>query len=144
MSEEFRKIMAFFSMDPEKKAGELEHVFENSIEIFEHFKEILQHGSPEQKQEVLNQVMQLQEKLQQETQRMCEETGVSENQLKEFAENKENFSEEEWNAIQSAKKKLNTQAEELSAIVPSKKTEAKGSSKKAPSSGVKKNKWMKS
>ena len=92
----------------------------------------------------LNQVMQLQEKLQQETQRMCEETGFSENQLKEFAENKENFSEEEWNAIQSAKKKLNTQAEELSAIVPSKKTEAKGSSKKAPSSGVKKNKWMKS
>jgi hypothetical protein len=143
MTDEFKKIMAFFSMDPEKKAHELEHVFENSIEFFEKFKEILQHGTPEQKQEVLNQVMQLQVKLQQETARMCEETGFSEEQLKEFAENKENFSTEEWGAIQAAKKKLNVQAEEISAIVPGNKSEGKGASKKG-SSAVKKNKWMKS
>lgn len=143
MSDEFRKIMAFFSMDPEKKAGELEHVFEYSIDFFEHFKETLQHGTPEQKQEMLNQVMQLNEKLQQETARMCEETGFSETQLKEFAENKENFSEEEWSAIQMAKKKLNNQADELSHLVPSKKSEGKSPSKKG-AAGPKKNKWMKS
>jgi hypothetical protein len=143
MSDEFRKIMAFFSMDPEKKAHELERVFENSIEFFEHFKEVLQNGTPEQKQEVLNQVMQLQDKLQQETQRMCEETGYSEAQLKDFAENKENFSEEEWESIQAAKKKLNSQAEELSILVPGKKEESKGAHKKG-STPVKKNKWMKS
>jgi len=142
MSDEFRKIMAFFSMDPDKKASELEHVFENSIEFFEKFKETLQHGTPEQKQQMLNEVMQLQEKLQQETTKMCEETGLSENQLKEFAENKENFSEEEWNTIQGAKQKLNSQADELSAALP-KKTSGKSSEKKG-SAGVKKNKWMKS
>ncbi len=143
MTDEFKKIMAFFSMDPEKKAGELEHVFEYSIEFFEHFKETLQHGTPEQKQEMLNQVTQLNEKLQQETARMCEETGFSESQLKEFAENQENFSEEEWSAIQTAKKKLNTQADELSELVPGKKSEGKSSGKKA-AVGAKKNKWMKS
>jgi len=145
MHEEFRKIMSFFSLEPEQKVHELENVFQNSIEFFEKFKHILSHGTPEEKAEIMNEIMQLQEKLQQETHKMCEDTGLSEEQLKEYAQNQDNFSDEEWASIQQAKQQLEQQAEELSAILPSKKKKAPGEDKKpkAPT-GPKKKKWVKS
>jgi hypothetical protein len=147
MHEEFKKIMAFFSLDPEQKAGELEDVFKNSIEFFDKFKYILENGTPEEKNEIMNEVMQLQQKLQQETEKMCSETGLSEDQLKEYAQSKDNFSDEEWESIQSAKKKLEEQAEELSSVLPTgKKSSAdKSADKKGKTTtSPKKKKWVKS
>lgn len=145
MHDEFRKIMSFFSLNPDQKAEELDGVFKSSIEFFDKFKYILENGTPEEKNEIMTEVMQLQEKLQQETERMCEETGLSEDQLKEYAQTKDNFSDEEWSSIQAAKSKLESQAEELSAVLPSakKKSPSEKSEKKAKSSGgPKKKKWI--
>jgi hypothetical protein len=146
MHEEFRKIMAFFSLDPDQKIGALDNVFKQSIAFFDKFKHILENGTTEEKQEIMNEIMQLQEKLQQETEKMCSQTGLSEEQLKEYAQNQDNFSNEEWTSIQEAKKKLEEQADELSAILPSrKKKESGGKEKKAKTApGTKKKKWVKS
>ena len=144
MHEEFRKIMAFFSLDPDQKIGELDNVFKNSIEFFDKFKHILENGTPEEKNEIMNEIMQLQEKLQQETEKMCSETGLSEEQLKEYAQNQDNFSNDEWESIQGAKKKLERQAEELSDILPTKKKAPAKDKKPKSSTGAKKKKWMKS
>lgn len=143
MNDEFRKIMSFFSLDQSEKAEHLDEVFENSVNFFERFKEILESGTPEEKEAIMNQVVELQKKLQQETERMCHETGLSESELKDFAQDKENFSEEEWNSIQSARKKLEKQADALSEILPAKKKDAHEGEKK-PSTAPKKKKWMKS
>ena len=144
MHDEFRKIMSFFSLSPDQKADELDGVFKSSIEFFDKFKYILENGTPEEKNEIMNEVMQLQEKLQQETEKMCSETGLSEEQLKEYAQSKDNFSDEEWESIQAAKTKLESQAEELSAVLPAAKkkepSERKGKAPGAP----KKKKWVKS
>lgn len=143
MHDELRKIMSFFSLDPKEKSEHLEEVFQDSIEFFEKFKDVLEKGTPEEKEKMLGEVMMLQEKLQQETQRMCEETGLSESELKDYAQNKENFSDEEWKSIQSARHKLENQAEEISSAMPEKKQKEPSKEKKAPSSS-KKSKWMKS
>lgn len=142
MHEEFKKIMQFFSLDQEKKAEHLDEVFSNSIEFFEKFKHVLEHGSPQEKQEMMNEVMQLQEKLKEETERMCHETGLSESELKNFAQNRANFSSEEWSSIENARGKLEKQAEALSEVLPSKKVEEEKEKKGAPK--PKKSKWMKS
>lgn len=142
MHEEFKKIMSFFSLDQEKKAEHLDEVFSNSIDFFEKFKHILESGTPEEKQQIMNEVMQLQEKLQQETEKMCHDTGLSESELRSFAQNRANFSEEEWASIQQAKGKLEKQAEALAEVLPHKKGEESQEKKGAPK--PKKSKWMKS
>lgn len=141
MHDEFRKIMSFFSLDPEQKAGQLDSVFKSSIDFFDKFKDTLENGTPEEKNEIMKEVMQLQEKLQEETEKMCEQTGLSEEQLKEYAQSKDNFSDEEWESIQAAKSKLEQQAEELSEILPAKKKEGSSEKKGKPKGSVKKKKW---
>jgi thioester reductase-like protein len=146
MHEEFKKIMSFFSLNPEQKAGQLDDVFQSSIGFFERFKHILEHGTPTEKNEMMQEVMQLQEKLKEETQKMCEQTGLSEEQLKEYAQKQEFFSDEEWKSIQSAKAKLEQQAEELSSVLPSKpvkKKEGAEKKEKGKTGAVKKKKkWV--
>lgn len=144
MHEEFKKIMAFFSLEPDQKVGELESVFKHSIEFFDKFKYVLENGTPEEKNEIMNEVMQLQQKLQQETEKMCSETGLSEEQLKEYAQTKDNFSDEEWESIQSAKAKLEQQAEDLSSVLPTARKKEPAEKKSKTSSTSKKKKWVKS
>jgi hypothetical protein len=143
MHEEFKNIMNFFSLAPEEKSKHLEEVFQNSIEFFDKFKKTLQTGTPEEKSAIMKEVVELQEKLQSETARMCAETGFSEDQLKEYSNDKKHFSEDEWKSIQSAKVKFEQQAEELGSIlpVPNKKEIAPSGEKKAPKQ---KKKWVKS
>lgn len=143
MDNEFKKIMSFFSLDQSQKAEHLDEVFENSVHFFEKFKQILESGTTDEKEAIMNQVVELQKKLQQETERMCHETGLSESELKDFAQDKENFSEQEWNSIQSARQKLEKQADSLSEILPPKNKEEREGEKKT-SIAPKKKKWMKS
>lgn len=145
MHEEFKKIMAFFSLEPDQKVNELDDVFKNSIEFFDKFKHILETGTPEEKAEIMNEIMQLQEKLQQETEKMCSATGLTEGQLKAYAQNQDNFSNEEWASIQEAKQQLERQAEELAEVLPIKRKPSSGQEKKSKGApGVKKKKWVKS
>jgi hypothetical protein len=143
MHEEFKKIMNFFSLAPEEKSKHLEEVFQNSIEFFDKFKKTLQTGTPEEKSAIMKEVVELQEKLQSETTKMCSETGLSEDELKEYSHDKKHFSEDEWKSIQSAKKKFEQQAEELASVLPvaNKKETTQSGEKKAPKQ---KKKWMKS
>ncbi|MEI8301210.1 MAG: hypothetical protein WCG10_06360 [Chlamydiota bacterium] len=143
MHEEFKKIMDFFSLAPEEKSKHLEEVFQNSIEFFDKFKKTLQTGTPEEKSAIMKEVMELQEKLQSETTKMCAETGLSEDELKEYSHDKKHFSEDEWKSIQSAKQKFEQQAEELASVlpVPKKKEEDASAAKKTPKA---KKKWVKS
>ena len=84
MSDEFKKIMEFFSMDPEEKASNLNDVFDDSIAFFEKFKYIIEKGTPEQKKEMIEHAATLQNKLQSETSRICEATGLTAEELEAF------------------------------------------------------------
>ena len=48
----------------------------------------------------------LKKKIEEETKRVCEKTGMTPEQLMEYAEDPKNFSPEQWSAISSTKKKL--------------------------------------
>ena len=115
--------MAFFNMPADKKAVNLKEVFAESIGFFDHFKHVLEHGSPAEKRSMFAQVAQLKQKLQAETDKMREVTGLSEEELKAFALNQKNFSNEEWGVIQSAKTQLDSKAKEISTIVTGKPPE---------------------
>lgn len=144
MSQEFDKIMAFFNMPPEKKASGLKEVFAESIGFFDHFKYVLENGSASEKRAMFEQVAQLKQKLQAETDKMREVTGLSEEELKAFALNQKNFSGEEWSVIQSAKHQLDGKAREISTLVTGKAPEEPKASKGAAPGGERRSKkWVK-
>ncbi|MCB1109388.1 MAG: hypothetical protein KDK64_00245 [Chlamydiia bacterium] len=123
MEDEFEKIMAFFDLPPEEKEGRLQEVFEDSVEYFERFKYVMLNGTKEEKKEAVKRVMMLKKKIEEETQKVCEKTGMSPEQLAAFSNNPKNFSEDQWNAIEGAKKKLEKGVGEIKKAVKSKKPE---------------------
>ncbi len=144
MNDELKKIIEFFEMEPEEKSEHLEDVFSNTVEFFDRFKYTLENGSAEEKKQVVEDVLKLQEKLQIQTDEMCKSMDMSEDELKEFAQNPENFTEEEWEAIQDAKIKLESQAHDIGDLVHFKGSADSEKKPKKTGKKSKSKKWVKS
>ncbi|MDN3508422.1 MAG: hypothetical protein P0S93_00050 [Candidatus Neptunochlamydia sp.] len=106
MEDEFDRIMEFFNLSAEEKERRLQQVFEDSVEYFERFKYVMMNGTSEEKQEGVKKVMILKRKIEEETKRVCDKTGLTPEQLAAYSNDPKNFSQEQWNAIEEAKKKL--------------------------------------
>ncbi len=106
MEDEFDRIMEFFNLSAEEKERRLPEVFEDSVEYFERFKYVIMNGTPEEKKEAVKKVMSLKRKVEEETKRVCDKTGLTTEQLAAYSNDPKNFSQEQWNAIKGAKKKL--------------------------------------
>lgn len=145
MHEELKRIMHFFELDADKKAEHLQEVFQDTVEFFNRFKHTLEEGNAEEKKQIIDEVLQLQEKLQIQTDQMCSSMEMSEEELKEFAQNPANFSEEEWTTIQDARVRLEDQASEIDKII-NYSSPKQTSDKKTKKADVrsKKKKWVKS
>lgn len=121
MDDEFDRIMEFFNLSPEEKEKRLQNVFQDCVEYFERFKYIMINGSNEEKKEAVKKVMILKKKIQEETQRVCEKTGLTPEQLASFSNNSQNFSSEQWETISQAKKHLEDGVGEIKKAVRSRK-----------------------
>lgn len=134
MEDEFDRIMEFFNLSSEEKEGRLQEVFEDSVEYFERFKYVMMNGTPEEKKEAVKKVMILKKKIEEETKRVCEKTGLTPQQLAAYSSDPKNFSSEQWNAIEGAKKKLEEGVGELKKQVkgqkPAEKSKEEEGSKK--------------
>ncbi|MCP5506477.1 MAG: hypothetical protein H7A38_06310 [Chlamydiales bacterium] len=134
MEDEFDRIMEFFNLSPEEKEGRLQEVFEDSVEYFERFKYVMMNGTPEEKKEAVKKVMILKKKIEEETKRVCEKTGLTPQQLAAYSSDPKNFSPDQWNAIEGAKKKLEEGVGELKKQVqgqkPAEKSKEEEGSKK--------------
>ncbi|NGX51531.1 MAG: hypothetical protein K1060chlam2_01400 [Chlamydiae bacterium] len=123
MQDEFDRIMEFFELSPEEKEGRLQEIFEDSVEYFERFKYIMINGTPEEKQKAVEKVMILKKKIEEETKRVCEKTGMTPDQLADYSNDPKNFSPEQWAAIDSAKKRLEGEGKEAQKTPGEKKPE---------------------
>ena len=100
----------------------------------------MQNGTREEKASMLEQVRQMQEVLQDETEKVKKATGLTEEELVAFTDTKTNFEDEDWDIIQDAKKEIGKQADEIAEIVGV-KAEPKEQKAKSPK---KRKKWVKS
>ncbi|MCK4934050.1 MAG: hypothetical protein KAR79_00525 [Simkaniaceae bacterium] len=135
MTDEFKKIMEFFTLDPEEKASHLNEVFDDSIAFFEKFKYIIEKGTPEQKKEMIEHAAALQNKLRSETTKICDSTGLTEEELEAFSTDANNFSEEQWSSIQHAKVEIDKQATDISSMINLKKPESNEHKPRPPKKG---------
>ena len=112
MEDELDRIIGYFSLSTEEKEEKLENVFSDSVEYFARFRHIMENGTPEEKKKASEKVMLLKQIIEQETQKVAEKTGMNMDQLTEYANNPENYSEKQWELIQKAKSQLAKDAAE--------------------------------
>ncbi len=159
LKEEFNRLMNLFAQGAEGQPINLEEIFKQSLAFFEHLNVQLEKGSQDEKKEALMMMSEMYTQMMQETKKICEKTGMTEEQLSTYAENPSNFSSEQWNSIQEAKEKMFSAGQNLaksfnaidfgprktggsSPSVPASKEEEEKKSGQAKRS--KKNQWMRS
>lgn len=114
MSEEYRKIQEFFSMNAQEKSKHLKEILERSIEFFQKFQRVLAEGSPEERKAMMDEMESFRKQVVSQTESLVKSVGVSQKDLEKYADNPSNFTAEQWEALQSAKKKIQEQYEEIS------------------------------
>lgn len=148
LKEEYHRLMSLFHEAAEGKIPNLEEVFTQSLEFFEHLKIQIVKGSQEEKQEALQMMSEMYAQMIAESKRICERSGMTEEQLLSFAENPINFSLDQWNAIQASREKIVKAGHDLARAIedvvkagsiPSSYPEQKPKERKHKKSG-----WMRS
>ena len=117
MEDEFKKILNFFEMSTEDKADKLDTVFEETSVFLERFKHVFETGTPEEKKAMIEKVMELQTRLKGEMTKLTETSGLSEEQIMQFAMNPENFKDGQWDAIEHSRKKIEGQARDIAKTI---------------------------
>lgn len=156
LKDEFSRLMSLFADGAEGKPISLEQVFHESQVFFEHLNDRLKNGTPEEKKDALRMMNEMYAEMIKETKKICEKTGLSEDQLSAFSENPSNFSQEQWKGIQEAKEKMSqigrVLAQSISSLdMPKPADNSKGPfpepespKKKPPPKKGKKSQWMRS
>ncbi len=108
MAGEFERILEFFTLSPEERESRFLDIFEDAVEYFERFRHIMKTGEPKEKKKALEKMLMMKKALEEETQRVIQKTGLSEEQLARFANDPKNFSSEQWEVIRNTQKRLNS------------------------------------
>jgi len=106
IKDEFNRLISLFHEASEGKMINLDEVFSQSLAFFEHLKEKIATGDPEEKKEAIAMMSEMYNKMMEETKKICERSGMSEEQLLSFAENPSNFAPEQWQKIQESRDKI--------------------------------------
>jgi hypothetical protein len=98
----------------------------------------------EEKKAFIGKVSTLQNKIKEETSRLCKESGLSEEQIIQFSLDPHNFPKDQWEIISRSKEKLEGQAKEIQDTFQRKREGSESSSqpKKKSGGGTKKGKWI--
>jgi len=151
LKDEFNRLMQIFHEGAEGKQINLDEVFRQSIEFFQHLKVQIEKGTPEEKKEAMMMMSQMYTRMMEETKKITERSGLSEEQLLNYAENPSNFTPEQWRQIQESKERISEAGKNLAQVI---QDLAKGKppgepseeDKKGPASGKKpkRSQWMRS
>lgn len=146
LKDEFIRVMQLFHDAAEGEKVNLEEVFQQSFQLFEHIKDQLARGTPDEKREALRMMSEMYTQMIKDSKRIAESSGMTEEQLLAFADNPSNFTPEQWNAMQASKERIRSAGEELSASLEKTEIEKKPPSqgKKHPEKKTKKSEWLRS
>ena len=129
------------------RAGKVDllELFKDSLKLFEKLKYALETCSEDDKKMIFDLVNEMHKFLMQETQKIVEKTGMTEDQLSRFSENPDNFSSSQWKALELVKNELDQTAKELTTIIRGGKKEVtKKTTSLTRNKPSRKDRWLKS
>lgn len=142
LKDEFDKLLALFEKGSKGKSVDMNEVLEQSLLFFDDLQKEFQTASPEDRESILAMMNKMYEKIQAESQRITEKTGMTEDQLIAYSDNPKNFSADQWFKIQETKKKMMKTGRSINKILQPK--EEKAHPPKKSISKIKKKNWIRS
>ena len=142
LKDEFEKLLALFEKGAQGKKVNMDEVLEQSLQFFEDLQKEFQTASPEDREAIMAMMNKMYEKIQSESQRIAEKTGLSEEQLIAYSDNPKNFTADQWFKIQETKKKMMKTGRTIHKILQPK--EEKAPAPKKTASKIKKKNWIRS
>jgi hypothetical protein len=113
IKDEFNRLMALFHEGAEGKKINLHELFAEALAFFEHLKQEIKHGTPEERKEALQMMAAMHNEIKEESKKIIKTSGLSEEQLLTFAENPSNFTPEQWKDFQESKTQIHQAGMEL-------------------------------
>lgn len=147
LKDEYNRLLTLFHDATEGKPVNLEEVFKESVAFFGLLKDQITIGSPEDRQMAMKMMADLYSQMIAVTKKLCDRSGMTEEQLMAFADNPANFTDHQWKAIQASREKLTKVGRDLAETVESTLTpeeRAGGKQKRTKEIKGKKSKWMRS
>ena len=117
LDEEFEQIKRSFQKASQGELRDLQNVFQGSLHFFEKLKKQIIEGKTEEKMEAIRMMTELYQEMMKETKTISERLGMSQEELAKFAENPENFTKEQWDALQSSKQQIEAMGKQLAGDV---------------------------
>ena len=149
LKDEFNRLTQLFRDAAEGKSVNLETVFKESLEFFEHLKEQIANGTTEDRMQAIQMMTQMYQQMMAETKRITEKSGMTEEELAAFAENPANFSKEQWDSLQASKQQIQSVGENIAKVITHGESTSLAPAKpqkpkKGPSSSSGPSQWIRS
>lgn len=121
--EEFSRLIFMYQQAAEGKGGDIQEIFQKSLDFIELLKQMIVTGDQEDKMAAARMMKELHEHMKEHLKIMCKKSGVSEEQLIAHAENPANFTPDQWKKIQASKELLAQEGEKLVKLIHTQKSE---------------------
>jgi hypothetical protein len=144
IKDEFNRLIKLFHEAAEGKIINLEEVFGQCLAFFERLREQIAKGSIEEKKEAIAAMAEMYTKMMEETKKISEQSGMSEEQLLSFAENPANFSPEQWQKIQESRDKIYKAGQNLAKTIQEHGAAPQPQKEEKKGKKSKKSQWMRS
>ncbi len=130
MTEKLNDLEALLGDISDLTPEKMDKLVKESIGAFEELVNLMNNGSEEDKKKAMEGAEKLRENLEKQAEKAVEQLKISTDELDTFIENPDNFSEEEWEALQKAKGDLDSFKSTLFQKDEPKKESVKGNKKK--------------
>jgi hypothetical protein len=140
MKEQYQKLFQLIGRVNDNKSFNLEEVLKESVAFFESIRIAYAKASKEEKHELMHMMNTLYSRLQETSKQFGEKIGMSDDKLKEYTENPNNFSPEQWQFLQSSKGQLHESVRKFNTAVKERPAAVKARSS-AKSKSIKRRNW---
>lgn len=124
----------------------MEEILKESVLFFEKLRVEFPKAGKDEREEMIHMMTSLHSKLQEVAKESAEASGMSEDELNEYAEDPSNFTPEQWQMVQSSRRKLYDSARKFSSTMEEKGrgADAQGTDQPAPKKKTVKSKTRRS
>lgn len=144
LRDHFEKLLQVFVKGAQGKELDLTTLLKETTAFFEEAQKELKSASPEEQKVIFAMMDEMYKKLQEESDRISEKTGMTEEQLMAFSENPRNYTPDQWREIQNTKKKMMQMGRVVGKILKPDEEEDKEELKKKVVRKLKRSDWKKS
>lgn len=103
LKQEFPEIFDFFELDDQERIEKFQEILSQIARFSEKIQDRILNGTKEETDELQEFLREIQDKVQEEKSKLFEKIGISEDDFKDFLNDKNNFSEEDWSSMQEMK-----------------------------------------